>query len=86
MAGETLPLPDSAQEDKKPDVLSKDEEDDAVYSKFPKSTKRRIVFITSISSLALEFSVFAFLPSIDAISKELNTTHTMINVSVAVFL
>lgn len=74
------------EENEKPDVFSADEEDSAVYRRFTKLTKIRITFIISICSLALEFSIFAFLPSIATISKELDISHAAVNVTVSVFL
>lgn len=63
-----------------------DEESFEAYSKFSVSIKRRVVFIVAFSALALEFSLFAFLPSINAICRALDTTPAIVNITIAIFV
>lgn len=79
----------AAQEEKSASTSTEHEvleEDEAIYNKFSKSVKRRVLIITASSELALECSVFAFLPSIKPIADELNTTPSVINLTISLFV
>lgn len=62
------------------------EEDEEVYKKFSEKKKNLIVKIVAYSALLAPFSSSSFLPSIPSISRDLNTTATLINISIACFI
>ncbi|GAA6038819.1 hypothetical protein JCM8097_002911 [Rhodosporidiobolus ruineniae] len=57
-----------------------------MYRRFSESRKKGIVAMVSFAALLAPFSSSSFLPSIPQIVDELNTTSTIINVTVAIFI
>lgn len=67
-------------------TAEEDEEDLEIYNKFTSRKKNYIVAIVAYCALLAPFSSSSFLPSIPEISKDLNTTATILNISVAAFI
>lgn len=63
-----------------------EEEDLEIYNKFSERKKTIIVAIVSYSALLAPFSSASFLPSIPRIAEDLNTTATVLDISIACFI
>lgn len=62
------------------------EDDEEIYARFSDKKKRWLVTIVAYCALLAPFSSSSFLPSIPSISKDLNTTATLLNISIACFI
>ncbi|KDE08499.1 hypothetical protein MVLG_01279 [Microbotryum lychnidis-dioicae p1A1 Lamole] len=57
-----------------------------LYNRFSDRKKKLIVALVAVSAFMAPFSSSAFLPAIPAISEDLNTTPTIIDITVAVYI
>ncbi|SCZ90003.1 BZ3500_MvSof-1268-A1-R1_Chr1-3g01717 [Microbotryum saponariae] len=81
------------EEDEDPDngivpewMNAEDVQRSKLYDRFSDRKKKLIVALVAVSAFMAPFSSSAFLPAIPAISEDLNTTPTIIDITVAVYI
>ncbi|KAK4701114.1 hypothetical protein P7C70_g5122, partial [Phenoliferia sp. Uapishka_3] len=67
-------------------ILETDAHAEAMYERFTERRKGGIVAVVAFAAVLAPFSSSAFLPSIPSIVVDLNTTATILNITVAIFI